>query len=141
MPRAGSEFTGLTRVGIVVEPLSTQAMNCGLKREALEAAAVKAFTDAGVRASTNSDEDTYVHITLMTSLQATGLCVTRYDWALYSITEATLSYQRTPLLAQVLLAHRGGLAGSTPGTHAADVVRGLTEGLTQAATTIRAANK
>ena len=141
VPRAGSEFTGLTRVGIVVEELSTQAMNCGLRREALEAAAAKPFTDAGLRTSVKSDEDTYVHVTLMTSVLPTGLCVTRYDWALYSITEATLSYQHAPLLAQVLLAHRGGLAGSMPGTHAAEVMRGLTDGITQAAGTIRDANK
>jgi hypothetical protein len=141
VPRAGAEFTGLKRVGIVVEELSTQAMNCGMKRETLEAAVAKPLTDAGMRTSVNSDEDTYVHVTLMTSVQTTGMCVTRYDWALYSITDATLSYQHSPLLSQVLLAHRGGLAMSLPGTHAAEVMRGLTDGLTQVAGTIRDANK
>ena len=141
VPRAGSEFTGLKRIGIVVEQVGTQATACGLKREALEAAAAKPFTEAGLRTSTNSDEDTYVHVTVMTSILPAGMCITRYDWSLYSMTDATLSYQRTPLLVQVLLAHKGGLAGSMPTAHGAEVIRGMTDGLTPVAGTIRDANK
>ncbi|MEQ1870768.1 MAG: hypothetical protein ABL961_12160 [Vicinamibacterales bacterium] len=141
VPRAGSEFTGLKRVGIVVEELSTQAIACGLKRETLEAAAAKPFTDAGLKTSINSDEDTYVHVTVMTSSLPTGMCITRYDWSLYSMADATLSHQRTSLLAQVLLAHKGGLTGSMPAVHGADVIRGVTDGLMQVAGIIRDANK
>ena len=141
VPRAGSEFTGLTRLGVVVEELGAQAMGCGLKREALESAVAKPFSDAGLKTATNSDEDTYVHVTLMTSTLPNGMCISRYDWSIYSMTEATLSYQRTPQLTQVLLAHKGGLTGSMPAAHAADVVRGITDGLTQIAGIIRDANR
>jgi hypothetical protein len=141
MPRAGSEFTGLLRLGVVVEELSSQAQGCGLTKAALEGATSKPFTDAGLKVSRNSDEDTYVYVSLMTSTMPTGMCITRFDWSIYSTTDATLSYQRTPLLAQVLLAHKGGLTGSLPATHPADVMRGLSDGLTQIAGIIRDANK
>ena len=49
MPRAGSEFSGLTRIGIVVEDLGQQAIGCGLTRDGLETAASKPFTDAGLK--------------------------------------------------------------------------------------------
>ncbi len=141
VPRAGSEFTGLKRIGLVVEELSTQAVACGLKRVTVEAAAAKPFTDAGLKTSVNSDEDTYLHVTVMTSSLSTGMCISRYDWSLYSMTDATLSYQRTSLLAQVVLAHKGGLTGSMAAAHGADVIRGLTDGLMQIAGIIRDANK
>jgi hypothetical protein len=141
VPRAGSEFAGLKRLGLVVEDLAQQATACGLTREALEAAASRPFTAAGIRVSTNSDEDTYVHITVMTSSLPNGMCISRYDWSIYSTTEATLSYQSTPLLAQVLLAHKGGLSGSMPNAHAADVIRSLTDGFAQIAGMIRDANR
>jgi hypothetical protein len=141
VPRAGSEFTGLTRIGIVVEEPGQLAIGCGLSRTALEAAASKPFTDAGLRVSRNSDEDTYVHVTVMTSTLPNGMCISRYDWSIYAMTDATLSYQNRPLLVQVLLAHKGGLTGSMPAAHPADVTRGLTDGLTQIAGIIRDANR
>lgn len=141
VPRAGSEFAGLTRLGVVVEEPSSQAVNCGITRQALEAAVSKPFAGIGVRVSANADEDTYVHVSVMTSVMPTGMCISRYDWSIYSMTDATLSYQRSPVLAQVLLARKGGLTGSLPATHGADVVRGLDDGLTQIATIIRDANR
>jgi hypothetical protein len=69
------------------------------------------------------------------------MCITRFDWAINSTTEATLSYQHTPLLAQVVLARKGGLTGSMPATHAADVVRAMSDGLDQIAQIIRNANR
>jgi hypothetical protein len=141
VPRAGSEFAGLTRIGIVVEDLGQLAIGCGLTHDGLEAAASKPFTDAGLKVSKNSDEDTYVHVTLMTSTMPNGMCITRYDWSIYAMTDATLSYQQRPLLVQVLLAHKGGLTGSMPTVHPADVTRGLTDGLTQIAGIIRDANR
>lgn len=141
VPRAGSEFSGLTRLGVVVEEPSMQAVNCGITRQAVEAAVSKPFSSAGLKVSTNADEDTYVHVSIMTSVMPTGMCISRYDWSIYSMTDATLSYQRSPVLAQVLLARKGGLTGSLPATHGADVVRGLDEGLTQIAAIIRDANR
>lgn len=141
MPRAGSEFRGLTRLGVVVEEPGSQAASCGLTKDGLEAAATESFTGAGLKVSANSDEDTYVHISIMTSTLPTGMCISRFDWSIYSTTEATLSYQSTPLLAQVLLAHKGGMTGSLPATHGADVIRSLTEGFAQIVTVIRDANK
>jgi len=141
MPRAGSEFTGLTRIGIVVEDLGQLAIGCGLSKDSLEAAASKPFTDAGVKVARNSDEDTYVHVTVMTSTLPNGMCISRYDWSIYAMTDATLSYQNRPLLVQVLLAHKGGLTGSMPAVHAADVIRGVTDGLTQIAGIVRDANR
>lgn len=141
VPREGSEYVGLKRIGIVVEEPSSQAVGCGLKRDTLEAAVAKPFTDVGIRTSVNSDEDTYLHVTLLTSTLPSGMCVTRYDWALYSMAPSTLSYQKTSFLAQVLLARKGGLAGSMPAAHGGDVVRGLTDGLVQLAGTVRDANK
>jgi hypothetical protein len=141
MPRAGSEFTGLTRIGIVVEDLGQQAIGCGLTRDGLEAAASKPFTDAGIKVARNADEDTYVHVTVMTSTLPNGMCISRYDWSIYAMTDATLSYQNRALLVQVLLAHKGGLTGSMPTVHSADVVRGMTDGLTQIAGIIRDANR
>lgn len=140
-PRPASEFTGLTRLGVVVEEPSLQAVNCGVTRALLEQAVSKPFTEIGLKVSTNSDEDTYVHVTVMTSTMPNGMCISRYDWSIYSMTEATLSHQRTPVLAQVLLAHKGGLTGSLPATHGADIVRGMDEGLSQVAVLIRDANQ
>lgn len=128
-------------MGIVVEEPSTQAANCGVRRDALEAAVAKHFTGIGLKTSTNSDEDTYVHVTVMTSTLPSGMCISRYDWFIYSMADATLSYQRSPLLAQVVLAHRGGLTGSLPATHAADIIRGMDDGLAQIATIIQNANR
>lgn len=141
MPRAGSEFTGLTRIGIVVEDLGQLAIGCGLTRDGLEAAASKPFTDAGMKVARNSDEDTYVHVTVMTSTLPNGMCISRYDWSIYAMTDATLSYQNRALLVQVVLAHKGGLTGSMPAVHSADVIRGMTDGLTQIAGIIRDANR
>jgi hypothetical protein len=45
------------------------------------------------------------------------------------------------VLAQVMLAHKGGLTGSGPSTHAADVLRALDDGLAQVATRIQQDNR
>ena len=141
MPRAGSEFAGLTRLGLVVEDLGAQGQACGLTTAGVEAAASKPFTDAGLRVSRNADEDTYVHISIMTSTLPSGMCISRFDWAIYSTTDATLSYQSRPLLVQVLLARKGGMSGNMPAAHGADVMKSLGEGLTQVAGLIRDANR
>ena len=141
MPRAGSEFRGLDRLGVVVEPLSQPAVGCGISASELEAAVSKPFTDVGVRVSRNADEDTYIHVTIMTSVFPNGTCVTRWDWSIYSTADAQLSHQDSTMLAQVLLAHKGGLSGSLPATHGTDVLRSLEAGLAQMAGIIRDANR
>ena len=137
----GAELKGLTKLGIVVEDLSPQAAACGLKQDTLETAVSKRLSDAGFRVLRNSDADTYVYVNVITATLSTGLCVSRYDAFLYTHTTAKLSYQETPVLVQVSLLHKGGLAGGAPAAHADGVLRGVQEFVDQFAARIRDANK
>jgi hypothetical protein len=128
-------------LGIVVEELSSQAAGCGLNQGALEAAVSKHLSDAGFKVLRNSDEDTYVYVSVLTASLPSGLCVSRYDAFLYTHTTAKLSYQQTPVLVQVSLLHKGGIAGGASASHAGEVVRGLQEYIDQFSTRIRDANK
>jgi hypothetical protein len=139
--RPVSEFAGLKRIGVVVEDLTSMAAGCGLTHDGIESAVAKRFSDAGLTVRNNSDEDTYVYVSVMTSTLPTGMCISRYDWFIYSNTEATLTHQQQPVLAQVMLAHKGGLTGSGPSTHAADVMRALDDGLAQIASRIQQDNR
>jgi hypothetical protein len=136
-----AELKGLTNLGLVVEDLSPQAEACGLNQSALETAVSKQLTDAGFKIRRNSDEDTYLYINVITASLSTGLCVSRYDAFLYTHTTAKLSYQQTPVLVQVSLLHKGGIAGGTPANHGAAILRGLQEYVAQFATRIHDANK
>lgn len=140
LPRAGSEYKGLTRIGLVVEELGPQAASCGVTREGLSTAVAKYFTDAGLKVTRDSDDDTYVYVRVMTSALG-GSCVSRFDWTIYSMSDATLSYQRSPLLLQVELARRGGLVGGPAATHGNEVLQQMGSTLGPIATTIRDANK
>jgi hypothetical protein len=135
------ELKGLTKLGIVVEDLSPQAAACGLSQGTLETAVSKRLSEAGFTVLRNSDEDTYVYINVITTSLSTGLCVSRYDASLFSHTTAKLSYQETPVLVQVSLLHKGGIAGGASAAHAAAVLRGVQEYVDQFATRIRDANK
>ena len=137
----GSELKGLTKLGVVVEGLSPQASACGLKQDTLEAAVSKRLSDAGFSVSRNSDEDTYVYVNVITNSLPTGFCVSRYDVFLYTYTTAALSYQKTPVLVQVSLLHKGGLAGGAPAAHADGVLKGVQEFVDQFSAQIRDANK
>jgi hypothetical protein len=137
----GAELKGLTTVGMVVEELSPQAAACGLNQGTLEQAVSKRLSDAGLKVLRNSDEDTYVYINVITTSLSTGLCVSRYDAFLYSHTTAKLSYQQTPVLVQVSLLHKGGIAGGASAAHAEGVLRGVQEYVDQFSTRIRNANK
>ena len=64
-----------TAHGVVVEDLSAQAAACGLTHDAIEAAVAKHLTDAGFTIRRNSDEDTYVYVSVITTSVSTGLCV------------------------------------------------------------------
>jgi hypothetical protein len=136
-----AELKGLTALGVVVEDLSPQAAACGLNQGTLETDLSKRLTEAGFRVRRNSDEDTYLYVNVITTSLSTGLCVSRYDAFLYTHTTAKLSYQETPVLVQVSLLHKGGIAGGAPANHGAAVLRGLQEYVDQFSTRIRDANK
>jgi hypothetical protein len=136
-----AELKGLKKLGVVVEGLSPQAAACGLSQGALETAVSKRMSDAGFTVLRNSDEDTYVYVNVITTSMSTGLCVSRYDAFLYTHTTAKLSYQETPVLVQVSLLHRGGIAGGASAAHADGVLRGVQEYVDQFSTRIREANK
>lgn len=136
-----AELKGLTKLGIVVEGLSPQAAVCGLNQAALEAAVSTRLSSAGFKVLPNSDEDTYVYVNIITTSLSTGLCVSRYDAFLYTHTTAKLSYHETPVLVQVSLLHKGGIAGGAPAAHAEGVLRGVQEYVDQFSTRIRNANK
>ena len=135
------ELKGLTKLGVVVEELSAQAAACGLTQAPIEAAVSKSLSDAGLQVRRNSDEDTYVYVHIITVSVSAGLCVSRYDAYLYSYTTATLSYQATPLLVQVSLLHKGGIAGGAAGVHADAVIRGVKQYVDEFATQIAGANR
>ena len=136
-----AELKGLTKLGLVVEDLSPQAAACGLNQGALETAVSKRLSDAGFTVRRNSDEDTYVYVTVITTSLSAGLCVSRYDAFLYTHTTARLSYQTTPVLVQVSLLHKGGLTGGGAPAHADAVLRGVQEYVDQFSSRIRDANK
>jgi hypothetical protein len=136
-----AELKGLTKLGVVVEELSPQAAACGLNQNTLESTVSKRLSDAGFRVIRNSDEDSYVYVNVITSSLSNGLCVSRYDAFLYTHTIAKLSYQETPVLVQVALLHRGGIAGGASATHAEAVLRGVQGYVDQFSTRIHDANK
>ncbi len=139
--RPDAELKGINALGVVVEDLSPQAAACGLNQGTIETAVARSLTDAGFKVQRNSDEDTYVYVNIITSSVSAGLCISRYDTFLYTHTTAKLSYGETPVLVQVSLAHKGGLAGGGPAAHAKGVLQGVQEYVDQLATRIRAANK
>ena len=137
----GAELKGLTKLGIVVEDLSPQAAACGLKQSTLETAVSTRLSNAGFKVLPNSDEDTYIYVNVITSSLSNGLCVSRYDAFLYTHTTAKLSYHEMPVLVQVSLLHKGGIAGGAPAAHAEGVLRGVNEYVDQFSSRIRDANK
>jgi len=89
----------------------------------------------------NADDDTYVYVDVITTTPSAGLCVSRYDAYLYTHTTAKLSYGDSPVLVQVSLLHKGGIAGGGAGAHADGVLRSLQDYTDQFASRIRTANK
>ena len=139
--RPGGELRGLTRLGILVEDLSAQAVACGLRQDAIESALSKRLTNGGLAVRRNSDDDTYVYVNIITTGLPNGLCVSRYDAFLYTHATAKLSYREQPVLVQVSLMHRGGIGTSAPAAHGAAVVRGLEDYVDLFITQIHDANK
>jgi hypothetical protein len=137
----GAELKGLSALGLVVEDLGAEAASCGLKQEAIEAAAAKSLAAAGLKVLRNTDEDTYLYVRVMTAATATGTCFSRYDVFVYSYTAATMSYGSRPALVQVSLLTRGGMSASGVKGHGEAVIRALTQYVDQLAAQIRDANK
>ena len=139
--RPDAALKGLAALGVVVEGLSSQAAACGLNQGPLETAVSNRLSDAGFKVRRNSDEDTYVYVNVITSSLSSGLCVSRYDVFLYTQTTARLSYHEAPVLVQVSLLHKGGIAGGASAAHAEAVTRGVLAFVDEFATRIRDANK
>jgi len=139
--RPDAALKGLNTLGLVVEELSTQAVACGLSRDALETAVAKPLTDAGLRVTRNDDEDTYLYVNVISATMSSGACVSRYDAFLNTHTTARLSYRETPVLVEISLLHKGGIAGGAPAAHGQAVTQGLQEFVGSFATRIRDANR
>lgn len=137
----GDEFKNLKTIGVVIDELSTQATSCGLTQSAIETAVAKRFTDAGFTVHRYQDQSPYVFVEISTSGLANGLCISRYDVTLTTHAMATLSYQQTPVLAEITLLRDGGLTGGNPGVHAENVTHGVLQYVDQFIARIRDANK
>ena len=138
--RPDAQLRGLTRLGVVVEGLGSDAAKCGLKQDTLETAVVKRLTDAGFRVVLNSDEDTYLYVNINTVTASAGLCVSRHDVTLYSFVTAKLSHTTAPVLVQVQLLHKGGLTGGAPAANADGVMKAVLENVEQFSARIRSAS-
>jgi hypothetical protein len=139
--RPDAALKGLTRLGVVVEGLGTDAAKCGLKEDSLEAAVTKRLTDAGLRIVRYSDDETYLYVNINTVTASAALCVSRYDVTLYSHAAAQLTHTASPVLLQVELLHKGGLTGGGPAVHADSVLKNVLEYVDQFSTRVRDANK
>jgi hypothetical protein len=139
--RPDASLKGLSRLGVVVEGIGLEAAKCGLKEEELEAAVTKRLTDAALRIVRYSDDDTYLYVNINTVTASSALCVSRYDVTLYSHAAAKLTHTSSPVLLQVELLHKGGLAGGSPAVHADGVIKSVLEYVDQFSTRIREANK
>jgi hypothetical protein len=136
-----AELKGLTRLGIIIEGLGAQAASCGLTEAALQAAVAGKLKSAGFTVLTNTAEDSYVDVNVITGSLSTGSCVSRFDVTVYTYTTARLFYQPSPVLVQVSLLHRGGISAGAAAGHATTVIKGVSEYLDEFIDRIKAANK
>ena len=139
--RPDAVLKGLNRLGVVVEGPAAEAAKCGLKIDALETAVGKRLTDAGFRVARNSDEDSYLYVSINTASSAAALCVSRYDVTLYSHATARLTHTTAPVPLQVELLHEGGLAGGPPAAHADGVSKSVLDDVDRLIARIRDANR
>jgi hypothetical protein len=96
---------------------------------------------AGFTVVTNTDEDSYVYVNVITGSLSTGSCVSRFDVSVDTHTTARLSYQPSPVLVQVSLLHRGGISAGAAAGHGATVLKSVSEYLDEFIARIKAANK
>lgn len=139
--KPGSELRGLASLGVVIEGLSQAAESCGLKEKAIESLVTRSLRDAGLRVATNSDEDTYLYVRIVTTAMTTGFCFSRYDAILYTNAMATPTYGSAQALVQIELMRNGGLAGGGASQHAESVTSSLRQYVNVFATRIRDANR
>ena len=99
------------------------------------------IADLGLRVVRNSDDDTYLYVSVNTVSASDGLCVSRYDVTLYSWTTSKLEHTASPVLLQVELLRAGGLTGGAAAGHADGVMKGVLEYVDQFSARIRAANQ
>ena len=131
---------GLRSLGLVVETGASDD-KCLLGQSAIESAALASLAPTGLKVVRDRDDDSYVYVTVNSYSFGAGLCVSRYDVSIFTHTTATLSYQATPSLVQVVVLHSGGMAGGSPAAHADAVVRGVKQYIEQMGTRIRDANR
>jgi hypothetical protein len=139
-PRPGDELKGLRKLSVVVEGVGAQATACGVKEDALAAAAGKSLSDAGLEVLRNSDEDTYLYVNVNAS-KVGAVCVSRYDVILYTYATARMPYGSTPALVQVSLLRESGMAGGAPAANGEAVLRAVTQAADQFGARIKDANK
>ena len=97
--RPDAELMGLTALGLVVEGLGREAAHCGIKPNVVESTVSKILSDAGLKVSRSSDEDTYLYVHVVTTAMTTGFCFSRYDATVYSYATTKMSYGSRPVLA------------------------------------------
>jgi hypothetical protein len=134
--RPDAALKGLSRLGVIVEGLGAEALKCGLKPDALEAAVAKRLTDAGFRVVRNTDDETYLYVNVNTVTASGSLCVSRYDVTLYSHTAAALPHTPAPVLLQVELLRKGG----APAGHGDGVTKSVLDYVDQFTTRVKGAN-
>jgi hypothetical protein len=139
--RPDAELKGLRSLSVVVEGVTEAAVACGLNQQTLEAEVARIFKDAGIQVVQITDNDTYAYVNLITSNVTGSLCVSRYDVTVYTHTTAVLRYRDKAALVEVLLLHKGGMAGGSPAVHASEVLKGVKESATHFAARIRDANR
>jgi hypothetical protein len=139
--RPGSELRGITSLGVVVEDLSQAATTCGLRQTDVESTVAKSLAAAGLRVVTNTDEDTYLYVRIVTTAMTTGFCFSRYDVVLYTNLMATPTYGTAPALVTVELLRNGGLAGGGASSHAEAVMQSLKQYVDSFSARIRDAQK
>ena len=137
----GAELKGLTRLGVVVEGLGTQAASCGLTQSALETLVAGRLKSAGFTVLTNTDEDSYVYVNVVTGSLSTGSCVSRFDVSVDTHTTARLSYTPYAVLVEVSLLHKGGMSATASAGHGATVLKSVSDYLDEFIARIKAANK
>jgi hypothetical protein len=138
-PDAG--LRGLTSLNVIIEGFGAEAAACGLNQDDVQSAVEKRLSDAGLKVVKRTAEETYLDIDVVTAHPASGSCISRYDVSLDTEAAARLSYQQGQVLADVSLLHQGGLAGGSPATHGADVLKGVLGYVDEFITRIRNASR
>jgi hypothetical protein len=139
--RPGAELKGLTRLGVVIDGPGAQAASCGITEPALQAAVTAKLKSAGFTVVTNTDEDSYVYVNVITGSLSAGSCVSRYDVTVSTHTTARLSYHPSPVLVEVSLLHRGGISAGAAAGHSAAVLKSVSEYMDEFINRIKAANE